>query len=620
MEVAFSPDGSLLATSDQTAGAALLIDPAAGTLTKEVWLRGQPRGLCWAPDGNRLYVAEYGAATVAEIDAKRGKVTRRIGVGMYPRGVNVTREGKLLLAANSATHTVSVVDLEKGREKKRIPVPREPFAIAVDSRRSRALVSNHLPHGRANSSDYAPVVSVLNLKTLQLQQNISLPPGSTGVRDVEIGPGGKWAYVVHTVGRTGVPLTQFARGWVNTHAVSILDMENLRRYATVLLDHITEGAADPWGLICSRDGKTLWVTLSGTHELARIRLDRLHSYMEGKLPDGHPLARKENNPPGAENIWLEIKNDLSMRRELVNRLSALYTADLIERVSLPGKGPRGLDQSAHDGRLAVAEYFSGRVLLLKPENGNVVGRVEPAPNRKPDKVRRGEIVFHDATACFQKWSSCATCHPNGARVDGLNWDLPNDGVGNPKSLKSLLLSHRTPPTTWRGIRSGMTVSSQAGFVFLQREPGPERLGAVLAYLESLEPQPSPYRREDGGLTAAARRGKKIFESNKAGCARCHPAPLYTDLQSHDVGTREPYDRSAEFDTPSLIEAYRTEPYLHDGSAPTLRDVLTVKNPEDEHGVTSHLDDDQIQDLVEYMLSLDRVGPPEVTRHRTEEKR
>ena len=300
--VAFSPDGLRLAVSDRTAGAALFVDPSVGTITGEVSLDGEPRCLRWSADGKRVYVAEFAAGTVAELDAAEGKVTRRVKVGRYPLGLALVRDRKLLLAANSGTHTVSVIDLATWREKKRIRVPREPFAIAVDARRSRAFVSNHLPIGQANDADYAPVVSVIDLKSLDVERNIRLPSGSTGVRDVEVGPRGKWAYVVHTVGRTGVPLTQFARGWVNTHAVSVLDLEKLERYATVLLDHITEGAADPWGIECSGDGETLWVTLSGTHELARIDLKRLHSYMRGGLPAAHPLTSEENNPTAAENI------------------------------------------------------------------------------------------------------------------------------------------------------------------------------------------------------------------------------------------------------------------------------------------------------------------------------
>ena len=69
---------------------------------------------------------------------------------------------------------------------------------------------------------------------------------------------------------------------------------------------------------------------------------------------------------------------------------------------------------------------------------------------------------------------------------------------------------------------------------------------------------------------------------------------YLESLGYEVGT---------FDTPTLIEAWRTAPYLHDGSAATMRDVLTEANQGDRHGKTSHLNADQLNDLVEYLLSL-----------------
>jgi len=118
----------------------------------------------------------------------------------------------------------------------------------------------------------------------------------------------------------------------------------------------------------------------------------------------------------------------------------------------------------------------------------------------------------------------------------------------------------------------------------------------------MEPEASPHL-IDGRLSENALRGKRLFEDPKVGCARCHPAPLYTSLQTHDVGTKHELDRTADFDTPTCIELWRTGPYLHDGSAVTLKELLTTMNPDDKHGKTSHLSENQIDALVEYLLSL-----------------
>ncbi len=53
---------------------------------------------------------------------------------------------------------------------------------------------------------------------------------------------------------------------------------------------------------------------------------------------------------------------------------------------------------------------------------------------------------------------------------------------------------------------------------------------------------SPFRNEDGSLTAAQKRGWKVSSDAKVGCIECHPGDpknpraLFSDAQTHDVGT------------------------------------------------------------------------------------
>ena len=160
-----------------------------------------------------------------------------------------------------------------------------------------------------------------------------------------------------------------------------------------------------------------------------------------------------------------------------------------------------------------------------------------------------------------------------ARADGFNWDLTNDGVGNPKNTKSMLLAHRTPPAMVTGVRPDAESAVRAGIEHILFADQPTRHAtAIDEYLKSLKPAASPYLTE-GRLSPAARRGKELFESDEVGCFECHPAPWYTDLLKHDVGTRGPYDQRAQFDTPALIEVWRTAPYLHDGRYTTIRQLI-----------------------------------------------
>jgi mono/diheme cytochrome c family protein len=142
------------------------------------------------------------------------------------------------------------------------------------------------------------------------------------------------------------------------------------------------------------------------------------------------------------------------------------------------------------------------------------------------------------------------------------------------------------------------------------------LDALAAYVTSLDHvSPSPYRNPDGSLTADAVAGKALF--GKLGCDFCHGGATFTDSARgalHDVGTITPLSGTHAggalfgIDTPTLLGVWETPPYLHDGSAPTLRDVLTTKNPTDMHGYVSSLSSQQIDQLVAYLMQIDDEMP------------
>jgi cytochrome c peroxidase len=118
------------------------------------------------------------------------------------------------------------------------------------------------------------------------------------------------------------------------------------------------------------------------------------------------------------------------------------------------------------------------------------------------------------------------------------------------------------------------------------------------------------------LTAAAQAGKALF--GKLGCDFCHVGADFTDSARgmlRNVGTIKPSSGQRShaaltgIDTPTLLGIWETPPYLHDGSAPTLRDVLTTANPKDEHGFTSSLSPGELDELVAYLQQIDNELPP-----------
>ena len=489
---------------------------------------------------------------------------------------------------NRFENKVSVVDLAARKVVKTVKVLREPFAAALGANEKLLFVANMLPYCAATNDIVAASVSVIDTAT-GAAKHILLPNGSTGVRGLGVSPDGKSVYVTHSMGRYQLPTTQLERGWMNTAALSVFDGVTGAYVNTVLLDDVDRGAANPWGVAVTADGKTLVVAHAGTCELSLIDRAALHDRLE--------KAAKGQSASGIVKSAEDVPNDLA------------FLVSIRRRVLAGGDGPRGV---VAVGRTAVtALYFADAVSTFCLDEASATARllaVGPAKDLTKDRVRRGEMLYNDGSMCFQQWQSCASCHPDG-RIDGLNWDLLNDGMGNPKQTKSELYTHCTPPTMVTGIRPDMHACNMAGLVHIQFVTRPEEdVHCFDAYCTSMKPVPSPYL-VNGQLSARAKRGEQLFRQAK--CADCHkpdakgPAgeALWSDLKLYDVGLGTATETGRKFDTPTLTECWRTAPYLYDGRALTMEEVLTTANPGDRHGETSKLSPDQIKDLAEYVLSL-----------------
>ncbi len=594
--VSASPDGAWLALCDVTRCSLVLLDGAASSTKKVVSLKGTPRGVVWHK--GLAYVSEYDAGTVAEIDPTVGSVKRRITVGPKPWGLAVAPAAGHLLVVEFGLGRLLVMDMASGGQIASIPVLGLPRYAAVSPDGATCLVVNSNPVGDARKGTHACAVSIVDLKTLSKTSDVAMPPGSINPRGVAISPDGKWAYVVHGLGRFTLPTTQLERGWVMTNGMTVFDLARREVHATVLLDTISHGSADPWGMALTADGSAAWITVAGCNELLHLDMGLLHALLDGKAAAG-VMAKL----PGGS-AWTGIAKNPTNRLDLVNDLAALHVSGVKTTMALPGKGPRGVAVLS-SGNVAVAEFFSGTLAVggLSVSNSPVsFATVSLGAQPQADAARRGETAFHSGDLCFQRWLSCASCHPEG-RADGLNWDLLNDGMGNPKNTKSLVWSHKTPPVMAHGVRDSMETATKTGFMFIQFRVVDEAvMEDVRTYLRSIEPEKSPYL-ENGKLSAMARKGKAIFEDERIGCARCHSAPLFTDMKMYDVGTAHELDSQSEFDNPTCVEMWRSGPYLHDGSAATMAEMLTTMNPEDRHGKTSKLSKEELDALVAYVLSL-----------------
>ena len=576
--VAASRDAKTLYVANADARQLAFVDVAAAKVTRRVDLPAEPTGLVVSPDGTKLFVTcAAPKSTVAVIDAASGEQVAAIPAGHTAMGPAVSPDGKRLYVCNRFNDDVSVIDLAAGREAARVKAVREPIAAAVTPDGKTVLVANHLPKTRTDArfmGAVAPVVTVIDAETHETTA-IPLPTGSHSLRGLCLSPDGKHAYVTHLLCNFELIPMQVDMGWINSNVLSVLDVEERKLINTVGLEEMFQGAGNPWGVACTADGKSICVTHAGSHELsvvdAKAVLGRLFQMFTspyiGAIPED---PRNGTRPP--------------------------------RRIELPGNGPRGL--AVVGSKVYAAEHFSDTLAVvdLEAEGDAQVNTIALGPAPQLTDRRRGEILFHDATICYQHWQSCASCHPDG-RTDALNWDLLNDGTGNFKSTKSMVLVTRTAPMMAEGVRASSEEAVRAGLenILFAYRPD-EEVALIGAYLESLEPVPSP-RLVDGRLSPAAERGKKLFESDRVGCHKCHPAPLYTDRKMHDVGSRGPYEYADRFDTPTLVEVWRTAPYLHNGRYTSVKELIVEGKHGRSRGRIDELSRQEIDDLVEFVLSL-----------------
>ncbi|MDR1897043.1 MAG: beta-propeller fold lactonase family protein [Prevotellaceae bacterium] len=553
-------------------------DLKTGQTSERIDLKQNPNNILISPDGATLYVSCGGAKGSVEIINLENKKRKAItNIGHTPQGMALSKDGNLLYAANRFSNTISAIDLSKKKIIASIPAVREPRTLCLLPDGTTLAVANFLPAQAATDSVLAAQITLIDLQSNTVRSNITLPNGAQSVAGLAFSPDGNYLYAVHLLSRYNVPITQLDRGWVNTNALSIIDRKKDSVYATVLLDDVDHGAANPAG-ICAGEDQKLYIALSGTHELMILDGKLLHENLTA-LFDG-----------STKDAYIRNKEDLSA--------SLSFVSPFKKRIALQGRSPR--DVVIAGDKIIVSSYFSPFLEQIST-TANEPSKVLPLGIEPDlDAVRRGELAFYDASICYQQWQSCASCHPDG-RIDGLNWDQQNDGLGNPKNTKSLLYSHVTPPCMITGVRESAEKAVRNGILHTLQTTQPETIATDMDdYLKQLKPLESPYLSEYKKKDSK-QKGKKLFE--QSGCILCHSGEYLTDQKKYDVGTGDGEDKGRLFDTPSLREIWRTAPYLYDGRATTLHEVLTTFNREDKHGVTTNLSKEELDALVLYINTL-----------------
>jgi cytochrome c peroxidase len=274
----------------------------------------------------------------------------------------------------------------------------------------------------------------------------------------------------------------------------------------------------------------------------------------------------------------------------------------LRRLAVGGR-PLALAALAKSEQAVVANYLADALQVVDLQAGQVVRTIPLGGPAEPSLARQGEALFYDAERAHHQWFSCSTCHVEG-HTCCLNFDtLNDDSYGNPKLTPTLRNVAHTGPWTWHGWQTDLGAGVEKSLTQTMYGPKPtaNEKRALVAFLETLEHPPNPNVGADGALSEAARRGQTIFQG-KAKCARCHKGEEYTSTSNYDVKLEPDGSPYRLWNPPSLRGLWDRGPYLHDGRAATLEELLQKHHAPEKLGGEA-LTDEERRDLVDFLRSL-----------------
>ena len=550
LDLALTADGAWAVVANAGADTASLVDLSTRKAVAEVPVGRRPVAV--ALDGPRAIVSNAlsGTLTVLDLQPPRLAVAATIPVGLEPRGVAL--RGPRAWVALAGEDAVAAVDLAS-KAVERSPSGDEPWDVALSPDGTRVAVSNALSR----------TVSVHDAVTLKRHYAVAMR--GHNLRRLAPSPDGTWMYVPNIAER-GLPTSRdnIDRGWVVANRLSRVPLLEDAAREAVSLDPRGKAVGDVEDVAVSPDGRRLALAAGGTHELLLL---------------GLPLPFIAFGGPG-DHIDPAVLKD----------------PDRFRRVPLGGR-PVAAAFTPDGARVVVANYLLNSVQVVDVAQAALVAAIPLGGPETPSLERRGEMVFYDAGRSFHQWYSCHTCHVEGHTTGG-TFDTLNDGrYGNAKKTLSLRGVARNGPWTWHGWQTDLpTALAHSMKTTMQGpEPAKEEVEALHAFVKTIDHAPP------APLSEAATRGEIVFKAK--GCGTCHAGPDFTDGEVHKTGLEAPDDVHKGYKAPTLRGVGRRNPYLHDGRARTLEEVLTKHHRASTLTRRPDPSPEELADLVAYLKGL-----------------
>lgn len=588
MNIAVSGDGSLLYVTARDGNALIVADAGSGEVRQKIRVGNNPHSIILNKDCTTAYVSNQWSDNVSVINLETNKVVDTLLTGNGPAGLSLSSDEKYLYVVNSYSSDLTVIDLSSGIERKRLTTGSNPTGIQMSPDGTELYVTARralmVPYGEPVATELT-VVSDENKRI----KNFLRFESAHVMENVAFTPSGDLAFVTLVRPKNLLPTLQVERGWMMNHGIGIIEQKGEGRIIQLLTDEPNSFYPDPFDIVITPDGKKAFISNSGVNLITVVDIDSVRKLINQSSPE-------------MLDLWADHLGISS--RYVVTRIAT-------------GANPKGLALSPDGKLLYVAEHLEDRISVISTESLEPVKTIDLGGPRRITVARQGRRLLNNAGHTFQNQYSCYTCHPD-EHEDGLMYNMASKDMGrnitNTQSLKDI---SETAPFKWNG--KNHTVFKQDGIRFSTVLTRTEQfsykdLDAITSYiLTGIHYPPNLQFNPDGELTEAQKLGRKIFERTKDNsgheipennrCITCHPAPYYTNLKPADVSTLAASDDSMLFDTPHLNNIYASPPYLHDGRAKTLEEIWTLFGKDDKHGLTSDMNKNQLNYLVEYLKSL-----------------
>ncbi len=583
----------LLVVTDRLNRQLVVLDPQAAPGNAEVArmnVGAEPVGVVASEDGKTVWVAVSMQDQVVEIDAATWTETRRFDVLHQPQWLALHPSERSLFVASPYERGIQRIDLRSGAV--------EDIALPVTTRLPPDPNASPIPFDLVvrvtGDPSITPDGSELGIPTLYVDNTTSVADPSNGD---EIIPGsGYGSSGTLVVSRTNpavvqIPLDGSGRPKGDGEPV----------FAGAISNEGDIVRSYPTSLTASPEGDLWYVTMEASDAVV-------------VLPIGEDQGREEDKhgDTGSDERSFDTEATLAFTEDSEHegqpdRTTRLHAGGFVTRPTAAFKvegGPKSV--SFTETHVAYVHGWLDRKLRsietqdhkndveeqFVSDNGTV--RVV-ADSVLPLSVQNGRRLFTSAVdedmAGSGSGISCSTCHFDG-RNDGLTWPLESGPRQTPSLAGEVGL---TAPVTWsEGVQS---VAHEAQITSKGRMGGEGLVtpdaNDIGAYVDATRHIDNPDR---GSTDALILEGKDLFERADVACASCHGGEIATDNLSHALFSSE------AMQTPTLIGVRATAPYLHDGSAKTLRDVLELSRS-GVMGDTSMLTDAQMDALEAYVRSL-----------------